>query len=523
MPAMLRLSRATGDRGQETRQPIGLTPVGQDWPVLSPCSVSRRTPAADARRRAAILRRQRRGLSLTEVLISTFVVVVGLLSLAALLPVGMHEVAMSVRADAASAVGRAAWKQIKVHDMLRPVREDGQGLFFQPRSTSAPYFQQYVCESDQNDVPEITPVQVIRRRLPDGSVRRILPFAIPDTGAFVIDPYGLSRVMASNSTVARELAVFPCMRPGDNTVSSSILRLPRLTIGRPNNGILIAPFTSQQLQQIPPTYPSSALQESAARMLVTSTDDPSFGDADEALIGRPQRVVVDMNGNPTNTLNQNAQLEFGGQYTWFITVNPILGEQPKDAVRPNPCQDDSGWAQRRPFYWRRYEASVAVVHRRPLPATSTSEGDHPFPRQAECRASVRFTTGLGGGDVTLTWSNESDPDRVPRLRPGNWILLYQQLQPVGSGSAMNNSLREFWFDGAENAFNVPVPIVAKWYRIVGADDGPVASGTSLQRNLMLQGPDWPMDPNCTPYLTENAFAVTMDGVVGVFTKTVELE
>jgi hypothetical protein len=60
----------------------------------------------------------KRGISLLEVLISMFVLAVGLLSLASMVPVGQFQVTQANHADAATAVGRKAFREIKVRDML---------------------------------------------------------------------------------------------------------------------------------------------------------------------------------------------------------------------------------------------------------------------------------------------------------------------------------------------------------------------------------------------------------------------
>ena len=65
-------------------------------------------------------RRARRGVSLMEVLISIFVILFGLLSVAALLPVGRFEIAQAMRADRAAACGRAALRDVQVRGLANP-------------------------------------------------------------------------------------------------------------------------------------------------------------------------------------------------------------------------------------------------------------------------------------------------------------------------------------------------------------------------------------------------------------------
>jgi hypothetical protein len=67
-----------------------------------------------------VLNPKRRGISLLEVLISIFVLAVGLLSVAALIPAGRHEIAQGSRLEYASMIGRAAFRDLKVRGMLNP-------------------------------------------------------------------------------------------------------------------------------------------------------------------------------------------------------------------------------------------------------------------------------------------------------------------------------------------------------------------------------------------------------------------
>jgi hypothetical protein len=65
-------------------------------------------------------RRARAGVSLLEVLISIFVLSVGLLGIAAIIPVGGHEIAQATKADRAGACGHHGLQEVKVRRMLDP-------------------------------------------------------------------------------------------------------------------------------------------------------------------------------------------------------------------------------------------------------------------------------------------------------------------------------------------------------------------------------------------------------------------
>jgi len=88
----------------------------QRWPLAilsclpAPLRLCVRPPAAKTRRR--------RGVSLMEVLISTFVLSIGLLGLASLLPVGRFAIVETGKADRAGACGRAGLRDVKVRRIL---------------------------------------------------------------------------------------------------------------------------------------------------------------------------------------------------------------------------------------------------------------------------------------------------------------------------------------------------------------------------------------------------------------------
>jgi hypothetical protein len=68
----------------------------------------------NARSPKRIVAPARRGISLMEVLISAFIMAVGLLGVAALLPVGHHEASKGMLADRAAEIGRMAFRDFQI-------------------------------------------------------------------------------------------------------------------------------------------------------------------------------------------------------------------------------------------------------------------------------------------------------------------------------------------------------------------------------------------------------------------------
>jgi len=83
-------------------------------------SAGLRRPLASGRRPLATLSPVRRGVTLMEVLISIFVLSVGLLGVAALIPLGGATILETSKADRAGDCGRAGLRQVKVRRMLDP-------------------------------------------------------------------------------------------------------------------------------------------------------------------------------------------------------------------------------------------------------------------------------------------------------------------------------------------------------------------------------------------------------------------
>ena len=81
---------------------------------------SRRLPPWSCVPRRA--RASRAGITLLEVLISIFVLSIGLLGVAALIPAGRFTIVETSKADRAGACGRAGLEEVKIREMADPTR-----------------------------------------------------------------------------------------------------------------------------------------------------------------------------------------------------------------------------------------------------------------------------------------------------------------------------------------------------------------------------------------------------------------
>ncbi len=424
----------------------------RDYPVLRSSVPSSRIREVPGLARSVEPRQgwnTRAGLTLTEVLVATFVAVVGVLSLAALLPVGIYQIGVSSRADSAGMVGREAWRRIKLDGTLQAIAPDGGSLYFQPAS--------------------------------GGGFNRV---PTPPAGAYVLDPYGLSNGGGD--------ATFPA-----NQTVNSAPALPRYTIARSD-------------WRVTGNYRplgGNVQDQPLARDLFTGHLDGLYEEEIDPLTGRRARVLI--------TTNTEA-LEFSGNYTWLITVNPSHNS----ATTTNLAQALA-------------TVSVVVFYKRPAAAvdvtgTIYTDGNLHFFPDKELGARAILLGGLGGGTAELRWgnvNNEANRNLLPRLRAGDWIMLYG------------------WRDISLSANHAIFPkdqstsvLDARWYQIVAMGDrewDPNSSEWVL--SMSLQGPDWnsygdqirgPVPPSSYPNdLTryDLAWVAVFDRVVGVYQKTIRLQ
>lgn len=441
-------------------------------------------------------RSARSGFSLTEVLVAAFIGLIGLLSLAALIPLGLVQIAQTVRADTAGFAARAAWRDIRVHDLLSYTRGtrksflaggavDTRAAYFRADGTA---YQTSATFEFPNDEPEFST---------SAGGTNVAVAAAPQ-GAYVIDPFGLAFTNSPDL-----MGVFPCLQSAETPP----MGLERITIGIPDPNNLVdntLPPSEDNFRIVP-------LRGTRAIQRFTPLVDAAFTEPDPGT-GRPQRVFA-----------SDGRAGIDGNYSWMVTVNPSF-----DPVRAN----DVYYGTQNPLC----TVSVVVFHRRTPTATN-------YPTEEEARVYVAFPPGGGisGGDVRIAWNGDSDS--IPKIRPGDWIMLYQF-------ASWDTNPR--W--------------IAKWYEVLSTDREPKSFTTNYNsgddpladfllsnyqgarppsasvnlpapnwfRSLTLRGADWDTAPtasydgsgNLVPvdYLNEKrlAFGAVCSRVIGVYEKTMFL-
>ncbi|MBN2476937.1 MAG: prepilin-type N-terminal cleavage/methylation domain-containing protein [Pirellulales bacterium] len=391
-------------------------------------------------------RGSRRGISLLEVLISVFVLSVGLLGLAALIPVGRFAIVETGKADRGGACGRAGLRELKIRGMLDPQN-----------------WRQY---------------------------------ADPDNG-----DYSLASVV-NNPTVARgeSFAIDPLsfgrLLPGD----AAIHRFP------------YAPLAAQPASQLRGTNMQRVTLAGVGASLPLA--DRIFTWQDDLLFARPE----DRDLRPRAQLGTTTgRQEIEGDYSWLVTVTPARSEI------------DLPVQQR-----QLYSVSVVVFYKRQYPADRPINASDPKPTERKVVANI-LTDGYGGGDVRLTTDHGVE---YLDVREDEWLMLCGRVTHRDSSPAV-----------------YPSSGVFQWYRVVAAGDVYQATDGSgnlmtvpsttrpvLARDVTLAGPDWntrwcACDDSGT-YTDSNgdmfvdldgdgwewdAEAALMDGVIGVYSTTVELD
>jgi type II secretory pathway pseudopilin PulG len=307
---------------------------------------------------------RRRGISLLEVLISMFVMLVGAVSLFALITLGRYEMLEGSKADQAMSVARSAQRLLKADGMLRPVQNDGSGNLVQ-------------MWLDPTGTPFVTsPNPTMPFQL---TINGSSPALTYDSAGFVLDPLGV----AVNSTNGSAITNFPPQYTFNDAPGSSS-----------------SPYTARLFRVTLRSAASASmtgLGGGAADLFFRAQDDlilqPPTGDFP------PQQLFAGPTGSPTRRQSQ-------GDYSWLATIVPGHGD-PLTAMVSIVI-----------FYKR-----VTL-----LPATAASAPSPPPPERMVTvnlspAAPATAPTGLGGGEVQLaTTMPNSD---YLTVKPNQWIMLSQ--------------------------------------------------------------------------------------------------
>jgi hypothetical protein len=302
----------------------------------------------------------RPGISLLEVLIAIFILSIGLLGVAALIPLGQMSLWETAKADRSGACGRAAMREIQVRRML-----DFRFWYWSPSIPPNPafpgnYWGFYPPYATANTIPDTYADVTAGINL--------------DSMPFVIDPLGRAKGLPET------FGQYPTTMP-------PTLFLPRRTL----RSIPLMPN-----QPIPPPAITTALAE----QIFIWNDDLPF-DAPKNSTTRPT-LVTSSSGNVISE----------GSYSWFFSATPAATEMSRPV------------AQRRWFnvsvavcYKRNFDPNA--VNTPDGEHTATINSNNVVTPKVPGFPGM----GIGGGMVILANSSLPNSPKV-NVKENQWVMLY---------------------------------------------------------------------------------------------------
>lgn len=432
--------------------------------------------------------KRRTGISLLEVLIAIFVLVVGILGLAALIPIGRFEVQEANKLDRGAALGKQAYREMRLRGWLDARNE---WLWF---DRSNKQFNA-VLQPD----PATGRLQFTGNWTP--------PFAI-DPQMFA-DPKNYQAIWGTSpDTPVPDTFPYNVDNDASNVGLSNVPRMARLSLNQ------FMPTQGTTTYYSGWTEPQQMLSEALCDRSMRGHDDLSFFVPEEKDARPVQQFSIREDSSTTSNdyVTQNYAKRLApmnaGEFSWMFTVSPTLGESWRGRYTPDTMQS--------------YVVSVVVFHKRPITLMPPDANAPP----AERTVALHFAgSGVGGGSVHL---ESHDPAYLRDLKPNQWILVTGRLRMDPT---------------QQNPANPPAgsdqpPVVAKWYRIVAVDDGSQVTsppdGELPHRDVTLDGPDWNTqmlpgggyrfdDLNTSTTNEWEMAAAIFDGVVAVYDKTMQLD
>ncbi len=420
----------------------------------------------------------RSGLSLLEVLFAMFVTAVGIMGLAALVPLGGHYTQGGTQLDRAGAAGRAAQRQVEVMEMLR--------------------WENWLQRRNNLFLNNPTPWTGT-----DGTGGN---FSRPFT--FLIDPLYHAR-NADTSISNTDTEFFPHLNQAATNLPAIVMPRISLTCSRRrsdphpqiNNfvldGVALPPASPQRNQYI---IPNTAMPLGQADSIFTLRDELSFPENVKSL-ARP--VITPINDNNTAAIGDDAGTQVTGKYSWAAMVRPADAETAYRypgslATQPGALTPDDR---------REFHVSVIVFYGRDFSTAANAE------RQIDRDGDDPGTTANeGGSNNPADWHYAEfvgDDTIAMRTRdaaglaPNQWIMVSGARKAPPSPES-----------------NPGAPITDHyWYRITH-----IGKGTPERVMLRVAGPRWNNSLYQASSVTGSTIWVTIvKNVVGVFERTVEVD
>ncbi len=458
----------------------------------------------------------RSGITLLEVLISIFVLSVGLFGVAALIPVGRQQIEQGSKYDRAATASRAAMSELLARDWLSPdMWMNYQGNAYGPVSSGAafPPVLPYTQPAAWPDMDE--PTGTLPVGTPGVNALGQLTSPITAGNSVCIDPLFLAAV--PNVLAGAAFPVVQFNDPDQDDDNDDDLTNGDIWPNPPRmQRATVRGWAPGQAFVSPP-----ALGLPIARRQMTWQDEMVFNLPTDGT-RRPE-----WQGELAQGAGSMLRQQTAGDYTWFATVTPSPGE-----------------ASNSPDAMRTFTVATVVVYKRDLAYWARegagAVGVRPPPKERMLYCNFLWGSQAGGevelilpivaGDAN---TNPGRPDRsdMPKIRPGQWIMLAGWTQPDPLVPVLPPVRRA----------------VYKWYRVAAVGPLPIYNDPtkdffnpvrdplstpinfpngSWSQEITLQGADWNQAsveidlPGLIPPF--GTYAVIVDGVVGVYETTLTL-
>jgi hypothetical protein len=415
------------------------------------------------------------------VLIAAGIALTGILGAVAIFPVAILNMQKGVQVDAAAYIAPSALEQASAIGVTRPFSwlayNGGSGTWNISGIPTTP--------------PGGAPLPAMFGPFP---ATVVAPYA-----SYCFDPR-FAAECAPNTGVPG--AFSPGLFPFKPSTGLNDVRMARYTLRR--NPYSIVDFNPMQVSQ--------------ARLLFKMSDDLIFERPTDLTAPAIQRHSDPMNsffGNGGWIQDDNAndlRRNFMADYEYIITMTPNIrgvpyGQSPgfpptyyaldgSTGIEPFPMENPT-----------EYVMSAVVFYKRQTQLNTYIPSDPNDPEVERVTDVVAFAgNGVNGGDVTIQARNPAAKEL--RIHEGDYVMLSGNTYSISPFPPQRKFLGPRF----------------QWYRVVAVNGDSYPNGGNIQRDLTLDGPDWPVNPATGVLVPPGLTQLTIvSGVVGVVSTVVELQ
>lgn len=474
--------------------------------------------------------RRRLGITLIEVLISIGVMTIGLLGMAALVPLGRLELAEGERLDNISTIGRAAFRDLSIRGYLRPE------MWADPISgrsivTPGPFFDEY---SPATNTPTA-------RQFP--STAGASGLIGPPYAPIVIDPLMIAPTFFQEPTNANVLTTteqehrqhcvtFPYSLRlngwSENWPEATAPRIARTTLRTVPASVVGKPKEIRFL--------STTMKYDVAQRFFRASDDLSIDVPTDKVLRPVQLFAVTSNSlsNLTMTatdgiskqqvLRSIAYRKFRGDYSWFLVAEPGLAEAYWGAPESMPVVSGPGASL---LTAKQFRVWTVVCHKRDL--RETSQMDLAVDRNVGERMAWVDFIDRNTARLRVHDANRASAEEALQIKPNHWIAVVGAYSEPALGGAARYVME--WYrvvSAGEDVQNASADEPTVWYRevtLVGRDFANLGF-EFIDANGFSKYDDYTVAARATGVVSAEpltAWGILVTGARGVYEKTVYVD